>query len=98
MIWTWWREGLWVTRSSDQEAFRPGFLCLGLSFLKLLSDAFSLGVTAQGAGPGQKGLWACRREQSRQAAGPYLSWPLFSHRVNVERLDPLDLLDSPVLP
>lgn len=71
---------------------------MGLSFLKLLSDAFSLGVTVQGAGLGQKGLRTYRREQSRQAAGPYLAWPPFSHRVNVERLDPLDLLDSPVLP
>lgn len=69
-----------------------------MGFLKLLSDAFSLGVTAQGAGLGQKGLWACRREQSRQAAGPYPAWPPSSHRVNVERLDPLDLLDSLVLP
>lgn len=47
---------------------------------------------------GQKGRWACRREQSRQAAGPYNFSASFSHRVNVERLDPLDPLDLPVLP
>lgn len=54
------------------------------------------GVAVQEAGLGPKGLWAPRG--NRAGSGPYPSSAPSSHRVNVERPDLPDLLDSPVLP